>query len=77
MPKPYNFGNYNTHNSKRNLPKVLWVKLVHATCSLVNGRPSKTLDQKTPLEVFSRKKPHLKNLKVLGAQAYIHVPITS
>jgi hypothetical protein len=62
---------------KENLPKVLWVKLVHATCYLVNRRPSKTLDQKTPLEVFSRKKSHLKNLKVLGAQAYIHVPITS
>jgi hypothetical protein len=57
---------------KGNPSKVLWIKLVHATCYLVNRRPSKTLDQKTPLEVFSRKKPHLKNLKVLGAQACSH-----
>jgi len=77
MPKPYNFGNYNMHNSKRKPPKVLWVKLVHATCYLVNRRPSKTLDQKTPLKVFSRKKPHLKIFKVLGPQTYIHVPVTS
>jgi hypothetical protein len=37
--------------------------------------PHKSLDQVTPKEAYSRKKPFVKNLWVFGCEAYIHKPI--
>jgi hypothetical protein len=47
---------------------------VSTTCYLVNRFPSSMLDDKTPLEVWSRKKPSLQNLRVFCCDAYVHVP---
>jgi hypothetical protein len=43
-------------------------------CYLVNISPSSTLDDKTPQEVWTEKKPSLTHLKVFGCEAYVHVP---
>jgi hypothetical protein len=47
---------------------------VSTTCYLVNRSPSSVLDDKTPHEVWSRKKPSLQHLRVFGCDAHVHVP---
>jgi hypothetical protein len=54
--------------------KELWVEAVGTTCYLVNISPSSTLDDKTPQEVWTGKKPSLTHLRVFGCEAYVHVP---
>ena len=43
-------------------------------CYLVNRSPSSTLEDKTPQEVWTSKKPSLSHLRVFGCDAYVHVP---
>jgi hypothetical protein len=43
-------------------------------CYLVNQSPSSILDDKTPHEVWTGKKPSLEHLRVFGCDAYVHVP---
>jgi hypothetical protein len=56
------------------LGKELWVEAVGTACYLVNRSPSSVLDEKTPQEVWTGKKPSLTHLKVFGCDAYVHVP---
>jgi hypothetical protein len=56
------------------LGQEFWVEAVGTTCYLVNRSPSSTLDDKTPYEVWTRKKPSLEHLRVFGCDAYVHVP---
>jgi transposase InsO family protein len=56
------------------LGQEFWAEAVGTTCYLVNRSPSSTLDDKTPHEVWSGKKPSLQHLRVFGCDAYVHVP---
>ena len=56
------------------LGKEFWVEEVGTACYLVNWSPSLALDDKTPHEVWTGKKPSLTHLKVFGCEAYVHVP---
>jgi hypothetical protein len=47
---------------------------VGTACYMVNKSPSSALDDKTPQEVWTGKKPSLTHLKVFGYDAYVHVP---
>jgi len=47
---------------------------VGTTCYLVNRAPSSTLDENTPHEVCTSKKPSLTDLMVFACDAYVHVP---
>jgi transposase InsO family protein len=60
-------------NSVR-LGQELWAEAVGTTCYLVNRSPSSTLDDKTPHEIWSTKKPSLQHLRVFGCDDYVHVP---
>jgi hypothetical protein len=51
-----------------------WAEAVGTACYLVNRSPSSTLDDKTPHEVWTGKKPSLTHLRVFGCDAYVHVP---
>jgi hypothetical protein len=51
-----------------------WAEVVGTACYLVNRSPSSALDDKTPHEIWSGKKPSLQHLKVFGCDAYVHVP---
>ena len=51
-----------------------WAEAVGTACYLVNRSPSSALDEKTPKEVWTGKKPSLTHLKVFGCEAYVHVP---
>jgi hypothetical protein len=39
-----------------------------------NQCPTKALDSKTPLEVWSGRKPDVSHLRVFGCKAFAHVP---
>jgi hypothetical protein len=56
------------------LGKELWAEAVGTACYLVNRSPSSVLDDKTPQELWTIKKPSLTHLKVFGFDAYVHVP---
>ena len=43
-------------------------------CYLVNRSPSSALDDKTPQEVWTGKKPSLSHLKVFVCDEYVHAP---
>jgi hypothetical protein len=47
---------------------------VGTTCYLVNRSPSSALDDKSPHELWSGKKPSLQHLRVFGCDSYAHVP---
>jgi hypothetical protein len=56
------------------LGQEVWEEVVGTTCYLVNISTSSTLDDKTPQEIWTGKKPSLTHLKVFGYDAYVHVP---
>ena len=56
------------------LGQELWVEAVEIVCYLVNISPSSALEDKTPQEVWTGKKPSLSHLRVFGCDAYVHVP---
>jgi transposase InsO family protein len=56
------------------LGQEFWAEVVGIECYLVNRSPSSALDDKTPHEVWSGKKPSLQHLRVFGFDAYVHVP---
>jgi hypothetical protein len=60
--------------SSAELGHEFWVEAVGTTCYLVNRSPSSALDDKTPHEVWTGKKPSLQHLRVFGCDAYVHVP---
>eukprot|EP00253_Pinus_taeda_P014841 PITA_14841 len=56
------------------LGQEFWVEAVETACYLVNRSPSSALEDKTPQEVWTGKKPYLSHLRVFGCDAYVHVP---
>eukprot|EP00253_Pinus_taeda_P028451 PITA_28451 len=56
------------------LGQEFWAEAVDTACYLVNRSPSSGLENKTPREVWTGKKPSLSHLRVFGCDAYVHVP---
>eukprot|EP00253_Pinus_taeda_P018497 PITA_18497 len=56
------------------LGQEFWEKMMETTCYLVNRSPSLALEDKTPQEVWTGKKPSFSHLRVFGCDAYVHVP---
>ena len=56
------------------MPKRFWAEAVLCAVYLLNRCPTKSLDTKTPHEVWSTHKPSVSHLRVFGSIAYIKVP---
>eukprot|EP00253_Pinus_taeda_P025635 PITA_25635 len=56
------------------LGQEFWAEAVETACYLVNRSPSSALEDKTPQEVWTSKKPSLSHLRVFECDAYVHVP---
>eukprot|EP00253_Pinus_taeda_P031970 PITA_31970 len=56
------------------LGQEFWVEAMETACYLVNKSPSLALEDKTPQEVWTGKKPSHSHMRVFGCDAYVHVP---
>jgi hypothetical protein len=58
----------------QNLPLPLWAKVASTAVYIQNRCPHKSLQEKTPEEVFIGIKPSIDHLRIFGSPAYIHIP---
>ena len=56
------------------LGKEFWEEAMYTTFYMVNRSFSTTLEDNTPHEVWTGKKPSLSHLRMFGCDAYVHVP---
>jgi hypothetical protein len=54
------------------LGKELWAEAVGTTCYLVNQKFSSSLDDKTPHDVWTGKKPCIEHIRVFSCDSYVH-----
>jgi hypothetical protein len=59
---------------EKGLPKRFWAEAVSTAVYLLNRCPTKAVQNKTPIEAWSRRKPSAKHLKVFGCICYSHIP---
>ena len=60
------------HNAKLN--KKYWAEAVSTAIYLKNRSPTKAVKGKTPIEVWTGRKPNLQHLRIFGCKAYAHLP---
>ena len=56
------------------LPKFLWGKATMTTVYIQNRSPHRILENMTPEEEFTRKKPSVDYLQIFWSLTYIHIP---
>jgi len=56
------------------LEKKFWAEAISTSAYIVNRTPTKSLDYKTPYQMWTGKKPNLSNMKIFGCSAMVHVP---
>ena len=52
----------------------LWAEATRTTMYVQNHTPHKLLENETPEEVFSSKKPEVSRLRIFSYPVYIHIP---
>ncbi|XP_048481491.1 uncharacterized protein LOC105390889 [Plutella xylostella] len=57
-----------------NLPKKFWAEAISTAAYVTNRSPTKSLDYKTPEEIWTGKRPDVSSMKVFGCKAMMHVP---
>ncbi|KAL4280657.1 hypothetical protein GQ457_03G000810 [Hibiscus cannabinus] len=58
----------------KNMPKEFWDEAVSCAVYLSNRSPTKNMDNVTPQEACSGRKPSVRHIQVFGSIAYAHVP---
>ncbi|KAI5335543.1 hypothetical protein L3X38_025676 [Prunus dulcis] len=58
----------------KELPYTLWCEAVNTSVYLLNRSPTRALENTTPFEKFSGRKPGVKHLKVFGSVCYSLIP---
>ena len=58
----------------QDLPMHLWAEAAKTTVYVQNCTPHRVLENKTPKEVFSGKKPEVIHLRIFSCPVYIHIP---
>ncbi|KAL0349434.1 UNVERIFIED_CONTAM: Retrovirus-related Pol polyprotein from transposon TNT 1-94 [Sesamum angustifolium] len=59
---------------EKHLPKAFWAEAVYTAVYLLNRCPTKAVQNMTPIEAWSGKKPSAKYLRVFGSIYYVHIP---
>ncbi|KAL6287822.1 hypothetical protein ACE6H2_012212 [Prunus campanulata] len=59
---------------EKKIPLKFWGEAVNTAVYLQNRSPTSALDNTTPFEQFSGRKPGVKHLRIFGSLCYIHVP---
>jgi hypothetical protein len=58
----------------QNIPLSLWAEASSTAVYIQNKCPHKSLEEKTPEEVFTGMKPLVDHLRIFGSPVYIHIP---
>ncbi|MBV8801912.1 MAG: hypothetical protein JO131_02910, partial [Gammaproteobacteria bacterium] len=58
----------------KNLPKEFWAEAVDCAVYLLNRCPTRSLNNLTPQEAWSGRRPTVSHFKIFGSIAYAHVP---
>ncbi|KMQ85202.1 copia protein [Lasius niger] len=58
----------------RKLSAALWAEAVNTAVYILNRTLSSQVDNITPFEMWTGKKPDLSNLRIFGSDAFVHVP---
>ena len=56
------------------MPKEFWAEAIDCAIYLSNRCPTRSVQEKTPQQAWSRKKPIVSHLRVFWSIAYAHVP---
>lgn len=56
------------------LPKKFWAEAVSTAAYVINRSPTKSINYKTPEEMWTGVKPNIKNMRVFGCRAMVHIP---
>lgn len=56
------------------LDKKFWAEAVNTAVYLRNRSPASGLQDKTPFELWSNKKPDLSHIRIFGSQVMVHIP---
>ncbi|TXG63370.1 hypothetical protein EZV62_010364 [Acer yangbiense] len=59
---------------EKGLPNTFWAEAVYTAVYLLNKCPTKAVQNKTPVEAWSGRKPFAKHLRVFGSICYVHIP---
>ncbi|KAL0418481.1 UNVERIFIED_CONTAM: putative mitochondrial protein [Sesamum radiatum] len=59
---------------EKHLPKAFWAEAVYTAVYLLNRCPTKAVQNMTPIEAWSGKKPSAKHLRVFDSIYYVHIP---
>lgn len=59
---------------EKEIPLKFWGEAVNTAIYLQNRCPTSAVEEKTPFEVFSGRKPGIKHLRIFGCICYSHVP---
>ena len=57
----------------QDIPMHLWAEAARTTVYVQNCTPHRVLENKTPKEVFSGKKPEVSHIRIFGSPMYIHI----
>ena len=58
----------------KGLPKELWWEIVTTTAYILNRSPTKKLEEITPEEAWTGKKPRVSHFRIFGSPCWKHVP---
>ena len=58
----------------QDLPIHHWVEAARIAVYVQNRNPHRVLENKTPEEVFFKRKPEVSHLRIFGCPVYIHIP---
>ena len=56
------------------LPLSVWAEAACTAVYIQNRSPHAILGEKTPKEVFTRKKPTVDHMRIFGTPVYVHAP---
>lgn len=57
-----------------NMPKKFWNEAIRVAAYIINRSLSPNFEEKTPVEIWSGRKPNVSNLRVFGCMGYAHIP---
>ncbi|BBH07811.1 hypothetical protein Prudu_019845 [Prunus dulcis] len=60
---------------EKKMPYFLWAEAVHTSVYILNRCPTKALNNITPFQAYSGRKPGIAHLKVFGSLCYVHIPV--